>query len=175
MRRRHRIVPALFLFLVTAIPSSLTAQARTGLLLGGTFDAYGFGEGLGAFVPTFRVTHLAGTGPGVDAALGVLPHGLSEGTLVMALDAGLAQGLGLGPATLLLKAGVSNLLAVGQTSFLFPGLQGGAGLILPVDRRGGLRMELTRHWYLAHGTVAPLWSAGLGFVVFPPGRHDLRR
>jgi hypothetical protein len=121
------------------------------------------------FTVEYRRTNLReGTlSTGMDFTLGLEPRTLAGGTALLQVDAGIARALPVGPATLLLKGGVGNFLAVGSQMELYPGVQGGLAVILPLQKRARVRLDLTRHYYFGDEPLA-LWGLGLGLAVNHP-------
>jgi hypothetical protein len=149
------------------------------LLTGGTAECWAqsrivgpsverFSEGEGNFV-TFglRRTDLARSGNGVDVAVGLVPRALAARVLLLQVDAGFAQALPVGPATVLLKGGMGNFLALGAQTELYPGVQAGLAVVLPLQRRLRLRVDLTRHYYFPQDGRLGLWSLSVGLAELP--------
>jgi len=90
--------------------------------------------------------------------------------VLLQFDAGFAQALAIGPATLVLKAGVGSLLNLGQSAQVIPGLQAGVAAIIPLERRCGLRLDLTRRQVFPESGSIGLWSIGFGFTVMTRSR-----
>jgi hypothetical protein len=141
--------------------------------LGGlTFDHWRGASSPAALLrPTLRLTTYAGGGPGADFALVFFPDGISimPPILRLGFQAGLVQPVSAGPATLLLKAGGAGIATAGILSdlrflHLIPGVQAGVGLLIPVDRKSTLRLDITRHWYRTGSYGVSVWSFGFGFA-----------
>jgi hypothetical protein len=132
-----------------------------------------FSEGRASFVTIgLRRTDLTRSGSGVDLAVGLVPKALSARMLLLQVDAGFAQALPAGPATVLLKGGMSNFLALGAQTELYPGVQAGFAVVLPLQRRLRLRLDLTRHFYFPQGGRLELWSVGIGLAELPARRSS---
>jgi hypothetical protein len=156
--------------------------ATATLLTGGTAESWAqsriagpsverFSEGDAGFVTIgLRQTDLSRRGIGLDVAVGLVPKALAERTLLLQVDAGFARALPVGPATVLLKGGIGNFLAVGAENELYPGVQAGVAVVIPLDRRSGLRLDLTRHFYFPQDGQLALWSLGFSLAVLPPRR-----
>jgi hypothetical protein len=141
-------------------------------LRGVTFDHWRGAAGPALLRPTLRFTTYTGRGPGADVALVIFPDGISikPPILTIGLQAGLAQPLPVGPATLLLKAGGAGIATAGLLSDqrllgLVPGVQAGLGLLIPVDRKSALRLDVTRHVYRTQSYGWRVWSFGVGFAA----------
>lgn len=140
--------------------------------LGGiTFDHWQQG-GAALLRPTLRSTTLPRGRPGLDLALVVFPDGFSiyPPQVIVGLQAGLAQRIPVGPVSMVLKGGVAGIataafVSPGQFFRLIPGVHGGLGLLVPVEKRASLRFDLTRHVYTSDGRTVGLWSFGAGFAV----------
>jgi hypothetical protein len=156
--------------------------ATATLLTGGTAESWAqsrivgpsverFSEGDGNFVTLgLRRTDLARSGNGVDVAVGLVPEALGARVLLLQVDAGFARALPIGPATVLLKSGMGNFLALGAQTELYPGVQAGIGLVLPLQRRLRLRVDLTRRLYFPQDGRLGLWSVSVGLDELPARR-----
>jgi hypothetical protein len=136
---------------------------------GGSFERV-LGLGGQAVAFTYRRTEASWHGLGVDLAVGIFPAALADRTVLLQLDAGFARTQAIGPATLVLKAGASSMMNLGQSAQIIPGLQVGVATIIPLERRSGLRLDLTRRQFLADGESVALWSIGFGFTVLTRSR-----
>jgi hypothetical protein len=153
--------------LLTGWTAESRAQSR---IFGPSVERFSDRDG-GRFVTIgLRRTDLARSGSGLDVAVGLVPVALAERTLLLQVDAGFAQALPVGPATVLLKGGIGNFVALGAETELYPGVQAGVAVVIPVDRRGGLRLDLARHLYFPQGGHIALWSLGFSLAVLPPSR-----
>ena len=119
---------------------------------------------------TYRRTEASRHGLGVDLAVGIFPAALGFRTVLLQVDAGFARTQAIGPAALVLKAGVGSLMDLGQSAQIIPGLQAGVATIIPLERRGGLRLDLTRRQLFADGESVALWSIGFGLTVLTRSR-----
>ncbi len=173
MRHLQRISAHVALIIVLANPaaaqdsSAVSSRVR---LLGLTLDHWNGGAGSALLRPTLRFTTYAGRGPGAELALVFFPDGISISppAVMFGLQAGLAQPLSAGPATVLLKAGGAGLAIAGLFGDglfkLVPGVQAGAGLLLPVDSKTSIRLDVTHHLYRAQGYGHRVWSFGFGLT-----------
>ena len=163
----------LALLLLCATPMVTPARAQTPepriRIIGLTFDHWAGDFGAAVLRPTFRLTTYTRKGPGVEFAAVMFPDGISlqPPGLAFGVQAGLAQPVTAGPATFLLKAGgagiaVAGILADGKLFQLVPGVQAGLGILLPVDRKSTLRLDVTRHVYQPFGARSGVWSFGVG-------------
>jgi hypothetical protein len=160
----------------------ISVLATATLLTWGTADGWAqsrivgpsverFSDGDASFVTLgLRRTDLARSGSGLDVALGLVPKELFSSILLLQVDAGFARALPVGPATVLLKGGIGNFLALGAENELYPGVQAGVAVVIPIDRRSGLRVDLARHLYFPQGGQIALWSLGFSLAVLPPRR-----
>jgi hypothetical protein len=161
---RYGLLSCLFL---AAVPARVLAQFSS--FEGGSFERV-LGLGGQAVAFTYRRTEASRHGLGVDLAVGIFPAALAYRTLLLQFDAGFARTQAIGPAALVLKAGVASLTYLGQSAQIIPGLQAGVATIIPLDRRGGLRLDLTRRQFFADGESVALWSIGFGFTVLTRSR-----
>jgi hypothetical protein len=153
--------------LLAAAPDRGLAQFSS--FEGGSFERI-LGLGGQAVAFTYRRTEVSRRGPGVDLAVGLFPAALAVRTVLFQVDAGFARTQAIGPAALVLKAGVGSLMNLGQSARIIPGLQAGVAAIIPLERRGGLRLDLTRRQFFSDGGSVALWSIGFGFTVLTTSR-----
>ena len=123
----------------------------------------------------YRWTDLRRSGRGFDGLLGLAPRTLAAGALSVQADAGLVQALPAGPVRLLLAGGISNFVELAQSLEFYPGLYVGLAVLVPVDARPAVRVDLSRRVYLAAGGTYPLWSIGLSLPVSSRRSHDPSR
>jgi hypothetical protein len=166
MRLSPRFVLLLCLLLATG-PDFAAAQFSS--FEGGSFERIlGLGGEATAF--TYRRTEVSRHGVGVDLGVGIFPAALASRTVLLQFDAGFARTQAIGPAALVLKAGVAGLTYVGQSAQIIPGLQAGVAAIIPLERRCGLRLDLTRRQFFPDGGSVALWSLGFGLTVMTRSR-----
>jgi hypothetical protein len=161
---RFALLPCLFL---AAVPARVLAQLSS--FQGASVERL-LGLGGEAVAFTYRRTEASRHGLGVDLALGIFPAALAYRTVLLQVDAGLAKTQVIGPAALVLKAGVGSLMNVGQSAQIIPGLQVGVATIIPLERRGSLRLDLTRRLLFGDGGSVALWSLGVGLTVMTRSR-----
>lgn len=156
---KYALLSCLFL---AAAPDRVLAQFSS--FEGGSFERdLGLGGQPVAF--TYRRTEVSRGGLGIDLGVGIFPAALAARAVLLQFDAGIAQALVIGPATLVLKAGAGSLLNLGQSVQVIPGLQAGVAAIIPLERRCGLRLDLTRRQLFPASGSLGLWSIGFGFTV----------
>jgi hypothetical protein len=156
---RYALLSCLFL---AAAPDRVLAQFSS--FEGGSFERdLGLGGQPVAF--TYRRTEVSRGGLGLDLGVGIFPAALAARAVLLQFDAGFAQALAIGPATLVLKTGVGSLVNLGQSVQVIPGLQAGVAAIIPLERRCGLRLDLTRRQIYPQSGSIGLWSIGFGFTV----------
>jgi hypothetical protein len=114
----------------------------------------------------YRRTELRGSGRGVDAVIGVVPSALLALSLVVQGDVALVQAVRAGPVTVLLKGGVSTFVALERALEFYPGLQAGLALLVPIEARLALRVDITRHLYRTPEEPYRFWSLGLSLPAF---------
>jgi hypothetical protein len=51
-----------------------------------------------------------------------------------------------------------------------PGAHLGAGIVLRIDDRTGIRIDATRHYYIAPGESEAIWSFGFALASLPVAR-----
>jgi hypothetical protein len=51
-----------------------------------------------------------------------------------------------------------------------PGAHVGAGIVLRIDERTGIRIDAARHYYIDTGEIEAIWSVGFGFTALRPRR-----
>jgi hypothetical protein len=108
----------------------------------------------------YRWTGLGPSGLGFDGTLGFAPQGLAAGTLIIQADAGVVQSISAGPIRLLLGGGLTHIVQLKRSFEFYPGLQARVALLVPVEARLAVRVDLTRRLYLAAGETYPFWSLG---------------
>ena len=159
-----------------ALPLSLTAQQDSvpvlqGRAMGASYDRFIYeGDDLSAF--SFRYSGLTPAGLGPEIGIALFPQALPAAALILAPDIGVAYNLAVPRATLLLKAGGSGIVGVGRWLAAFrPGFHLGGGLVVRLDHRTGMRVDIVRHVYFVDGEADPIWSIGIGFTVLPGTRR----
>ncbi len=153
-------------FLAT-VPSE--GRAQTARIVGPSVQR--FSEGDSRFVTAgVRWSALSRRGTGVDAVMALVPEAVGPLGVTLQLDVGFAQALRVAPATLMLEGGVSNFLVAGSNNVLLPGVQAGIAVILPLQRRCGLRLDAGRHYYFPQEGSFGLGSVGIGLAVLTPHR-----
>ena len=113
----------------------------------------------------YRRTDLRASGLGVDAAVGVVPAALRALTLALHGDIGIARAVRASRVTLLLQGGISNFIVLGHSLEFYPGLQAGTALMVPLEARLVLRLDLARRVYLASDEPYHYWSMGLSLPI----------
>jgi hypothetical protein len=169
---RSCVVALWLIFLVPQVRAQ--ASPLAGKVWGVTFDHWRGASGAALLRPSLRATGPRGTG--WEVALTIFPDGIwiVPPFLVVGVQAGLAQRIPIGPVDLIAKAGGAAILQggmpeEGKVLRAVPGVQAGLGLLVPVDRRSTLRLDVTRHVYSAMGYETGVWSFGVG-VAGPWGK-----
>jgi hypothetical protein len=158
---------ALLPCLLLAAPDFAAAQFSA--FEGGSFERIlGLGGQATAF--TYRRTEVSRRGLGLDLGVGIFPAALAVRTVLLQFDAGFAKTQAIGPAALVLKAGAGSLMNLGQSAQIILGLQAGVAAIIPLERRCGLRLDLTRRQLFPDGGSVALWSLGVGLTVMTRSR-----
>jgi len=159
--------------LLPLLITPLAAQQPAGplRLRGITFDHWDGAGGAAFLRPTLRATNLTRGPLGSDFALVMFPDGISfrPPVITVGLQAGLAYRIGVGPVSLLPRVGGAAIVVAGvggeQLLHVVPGVQWGLGLLVPVDAKSLVRVDLTRHLYTSDGRTAGFWSVGFGFAA----------
>jgi hypothetical protein len=150
-------------------PDSLPpGSIAPGVIQSGSMERYQLDESV---VFSYRASQYRPRRPGIDLGVGVFPRYLASGLVAVTLDAGLAQAVPVGSALLFLRGGGGALLLAGNGyGGLAPALQAGLALVVPLDRRTGVRLDLGEHWYFFDHEAERRWSIGIGFAVLPRSR-----
>ena len=166
-----RYLVVVLLSLALAAPTLAQSPAGRTKLVGLTLDHWRGSAGPALLRPTLRLTTYPERGPGADLALVFFPDAFSLHPLLLTVgpQAGLALPVRAGPVTRLLKGGAAGiasagLLFEGGHFRLIPGAQAGLGLLLPVDSKSTVRLDVTRHVYQSSGFRLGVWSFGFGFA-----------
>jgi hypothetical protein len=164
----RRLLLLLAVFALTSIPALAQSSPQRVKLLGFTLDHWR-GSGPALLRPTLRFTTYSSRRPGAEFAAAVFPDGISlqPPGMVLGLQGGLTQPIFVGPVTFLPKAGAAaitafGLLANGDLIRIIPGAQAGLGMLIPVDRKSRVRLDVTRHVYQSSNTNLGVWSFGFG-------------
>jgi hypothetical protein len=165
---RH-LPPLLLALALTSPPALAQTSPHQVKLVGLTFDHWRGASGPALLRPTFRLAMFSRRGPGAEFAVVVFPDGISivPPGVLLGLQGGVAQPVAVGPVTFLPRAGAAALTAVGLLADgrfvrIFPGVQAGLGILIPVDRKSVLRLDLTRHVYDSSYDNVRVWSFGFG-------------
>jgi len=158
-------------FLFAATASLGHSQGRVAALpegpaLGGAVELFRYEEEGSITAFSFHLSQLKHNSVGLELGVGVFPEYLRAPALVMTPDLGVGYNISLPAVTVLLRGGGSGIVAAGQGIGEFlPGAHLGGAVLLRVDRRGALRADLLRRWYLVAGETEPFWSFALGFSI----------
>ena len=161
--------PLLVLLLaVTSVPALAQTPQRV-KLIALTFDHWQGAAGPALLRPTLRFTTYASRRSGGEFAVAIFPDGISikPPGAVLGLQGGLTHPLAVGPVTLLPRAGAAAMTALGLLADndlirIIPGVQAGLGVLIPVDRKSCIRLDLTRHVYRSGSARVGVWSFGFG-------------
>ena len=165
---------ACLVFSLAGSPEPLAAQESAGSRLEGisrgiTLDRFIYdGDGETAF--SFRLSGLRPGKLGPELSVSAFPRALAARALVFAPDFGAAYNVSVPHVTLLFKAGGSALTGLATDVVFVPGAHVGAGLVVRIDDRTGIRIDAVRHFYLNTGETEAIWSIGLGFAALRPPR-----
>ncbi|HEV2085241.1 MAG TPA: VTT domain-containing protein [Gemmatimonadales bacterium] len=161
--------------LAGALPQRLAAQEPfssrlEGISKGASLDCFIY-EGTGATAFSFRLSGLRPGGLGPELSVSFFPKALIARALLFAPDFGAAYNVSIPHATLLIKAGGSALTGLASDVVLVPGAHVGAGIVVRIDERTGIRIDAARHSYFDTGETEAIWSIGLGFTALSPRRR----
>ena len=159
--------------LLPLLTAPVVAQEPAGSLRlqGITFDHWDGAGGAAFLRPTLRATNLIRGPLGSDFALVLFPDGFSlkPPHLTAGPQAGLTYRIAMGPVSLLPRGGGAAIVSVGaggeRLAHVIPGVQWGLGLLVPVDAKSLIRLDLTRHLYVSDGRSVGFWSVGFGFAA----------
>jgi hypothetical protein len=166
----RRPLPLLLLAVaLTPVPAISQTPAQRVKLVAFTFDHWRGATGPALLRPTLRFTTYSPRGPGAEFAAVVFPDGISiqPPGVLLGLQGGVVQPITVGPVTLLPRAGGAALTALGLLAdskliHIVPGVQAGLGVLIPVDRKSTLRLDVTRHVYRSSYDDLRVWSFGFG-------------
>jgi len=161
--------------LAGASPRQLAAQEPSssrleGISRGASLDRFIY-EGTGETAFSFRFSDLRPRGFGPELSVSFFPKALIAQALLFAPDFGVAYNVSIPHATLLLKAGASALTGLATDVLFVPGAHVGAGIVVRIDERTGIRIDAARHFYFDTGETEAIWSIGLGFTTLRPRRR----
>ena len=154
----------------------LNAQHAPGPLagpaMGMSMDRFSTGVGRdhpGLMAMSYRFSQLQPWRVGFELGAALFPQALPAGILALAPDLGVAYNVPIPGGSVLLKAGGSAVMAMGPPGVaILPGFHAGGTLLLKVNGRSAVRVDVVRHYYRAdEGELEPLWSIGLGFAILP--------
>jgi uncharacterized membrane protein YdjX (TVP38/TMEM64 family) len=160
--------------LAGAAPRRLAAQAPStsrleGISRGASLDRFIY-EGTGATAFSFRLSGLRPGRLGPELSVSFFPNALIARALLFAPDFGAAYNASMPGATLLIKAGGSALTGLATDVLFVPGAHVGAGVVLRIDERTGIRIDAARHYYIDTGEIEAIWSVGFGLTALRPRR-----
>jgi hypothetical protein len=104
---------------------------------------------------------------GSELSVSLFPQALIARALLFAPDLGAAYNMSIPRSTLLIKAGASALTGVSTDIIFIPGAHLGAGIILRIDERTGIRIDAIRHYYFDTGETEAIWSLGFALASLP--------
>jgi hypothetical protein len=187
--RRRLLVPLLarlpilrFVLVFALLPLTALAQApslpegarQPGSRLEGISKGVGMGrflyDGTGITAFSFRQSDLRPGQLGPELGVSFFPEAVAVLALLFASDFGPAYNVAIPHATLLLKAGGSAITGIATDVVFVPGAHFGAGLVLRIDDRTGIRIDAARHFYWDTGETEAIWSMGFGFTSLRPPR-----
>jgi hypothetical protein len=143
-----------------------------GPAMGVSMDRFSSGVGPdapGLMAMSYRFSQLQPGRVGLELGVALFPQALPVGTLALAPDLGAAYNVPIPGGSVLLKGGGSAVMLMGMPgAAILPGFHVGGALLLKVNGRSAVRVDVLRHYYRADGgELEPLWSVGLGFAILP--------
>jgi hypothetical protein len=165
-----RHLPLLLLLpALTSVPALAQSPPQRVKLVALTFDHWRGASGPALLRPTLRFTTYSARRPGAEFAAVIFPDAISiqPPGVVLGFQGGLTQPMAVGPVTFLPRAGAAaitslGLLADGDLIRIIPGVQVGLGMLVPVDRKSTVRLDVTRHVYKGSYNNFSVWSFGFG-------------
>jgi hypothetical protein len=152
---------------IPGLEAQLPADARlTGISVGAGLDRFIY-EGTAATAFTYRRSDLRPGRLGPELSVSLFPQALIARALLFAPDLGAAYNMSLPRSTLLIKAGTSALIGLNTDIVFVPGAHLGAGIVLRIDERTGIRIDATRHYYFDTGETEAIWSLGFALASLP--------
>jgi uncharacterized membrane protein YdjX (TVP38/TMEM64 family) len=160
--------------LAAASPQRVAAQEPSssrleGISKGASLDRFIY-EGTGETAFSFRLSGLRPGGLGPELCVSFFPKALIARALLFAPDFGAAYNLSIPGATLLIKGGGSALTGLATDVIFVPGAHVGAGIVVRIDERTGIRLDAARHYYIDTGEIEAIWSIGFGLTALRPRR-----
>lgn len=157
--------------LAGASPQRLLAQGPASSRLEGISRGVGMDrfiyEGTGVTAFSYRFSDLRPGRLGSELSVSVFPELLAAQALVFAPSFGAAYNISIPHATLLIKAGGSAITGLATDVVFVPGAHLGAGIVVRIDDRTGIRIDAARHFYMSTGETEAVWSIGVGFAALP--------
>jgi hypothetical protein len=171
---RNALLACLGCSLAGVSPQQLAAQEPSssrleGISKGASLDRFIY-EGTGETAFSFRLSGLRPGRLGPELSVSFFPKALIARALLFAPDFGAAYNLSIPGVTLLIKAGGSALTGVATDVVFVPGAHVGAGIVVRIDERTGIRIDAARHYYIGTGEIEAIWSIGFGLTAFRPRR-----
>jgi len=162
------------LCLAGAVPVGLAAQSPTssrlqGISVGASLDRFLY-EGTGTTAFSYRRSDLRPGNLSSELGVAFFPQYLVASALLFAPDFGPAYNIPLPQSTLLIKAGGSALTGIASEVVFIPGAHVGAGVLIRLDKQTAVRIDATRHFYMAPGETEAIWSIGIGLASLRPPR-----
>src|SRR3954471_19930655 len=143
------------------------ADARlAGVSVGLGLDRFTY-EGTAETAFTYRRSDLRPGSLGSELSVSLFPRALIARALLFAPDLGAAYNISIPRSTLLIKAGASALIGLNTDIVFVPGAHLGAGIVLRIDERTGIRIDATRHHYFNAGDAETIWSLGFALASLP--------
>jgi hypothetical protein len=152
---------------VRPVDAQIPLDARlSGISVGAGLDRFIY-EGATATAFTYRRSDLRPGKLGPELSVSLFPEALIARALLFAPDLGAAYNMAIPRSTLLIKAGASGLVGLNTDIVFVPGAHLGAGILLRIDERTGIRIDAIRHYYFDTGETEAIWSLGFALASLP--------
>lgn len=118
----------------------------------------------------FTVTGMQANGAGSAFSLQFAPQLLAESRpSIIWSEISFLRGAPIDNGWLTLKGGATGVLVLPADSRMLAGLHAGVGSLVRVSKRTGMRIDLAPHFMWGLPVNAPMITASMGLVFFPPG------
>ena len=169
---KHLALPGILLLTLGLGPVQAQDQADwlpPGSALGVTIDRFELDDDFHLTAATFHVSSLKPNTLTPEFAVSIFPQGIASGILFTNLDVGAARNIPMPHATLLLRGGASGLFLLGgEGGNGVGGVHLGASMLVKLEGRSGLRLDLTYRLYvIPHGKGTVGVTLGLGITSLP--------
>jgi hypothetical protein len=150
------------------------AAIPRGTALGFSVDRFYFDSEYHTHAVTFHLSLLDPAKLTPEFAVSLFPQGLAAGLIVTNLDVGGAVNLPFPYGTLLLRGGASGFVTLGVGvgsgvgAAAMPGAHYGASLLIKLDEKSAVRLDVLRRiYFLPHEFDPATLTIGLGITALP--------